>query len=138
MEFTDTLVQTLVDSYSVSTTPPRAPVLNLVEVKGSTLLEAETTVVEVSYTSTYMVEGYIDLSKLTGSDIIVITEEIALDGANYRVYAVRRVDGLPDEPLLRFHSKLLPSNSSYRITLKWIAGLAKSLDYAFVVAVFRT
>jgi len=101
-------------------------------------LNAETTVVEVGAQSDdYIVEGWLDVSALASGDALVVTEYVAVDGTNYRVFAQVSLSGAQPFPVLRFHAKLLHKNMKYKATINQTAGTLRSFPYAFVVQVLE-
>lgn len=114
-------------------------VMRLLKYQGAvtpTDLNVETTVIEVpAQEDAYMVEGYLDLGNLSTGDAVVITEYIAVDGTNYRIFGTAGAQGPQAEPVLRFHTKTLHPAMKYRITITQTAGTVKSFPYAFTVEV---
>ena len=103
-------------------------------------LNAETVVVDVpAQGDDYIVEGWIDLGALASGDAAVVREYVAVDGANFRLFAEASFDGPADAPAVRFHAKTLAYNMKYRVTVTQTAGSAlRSFPYAFVVEVLGT
>ena len=103
-------------------------------------LNTETTVVDIGAQSDdYIVEGWIDLGALQSGDSLVVREYVAVDGANFRLFAEATFDGPVDAPAVRFHAKTLTYNMKYRVTVTQTAGSAlRSFPYAFVVEVLGT
>jgi len=96
-------------------------------------LNTETVVVDMpSQSDDYMVEGYINLSALASGDQVVVREYIALDGTNYYTYATVTYSGPVSDPIVRFHTKTLPYNAKYRVTITQTAGTLRSFYYAFI------
>ncbi|MEM0459300.1 MAG: hypothetical protein QW407_03980 [Thermofilaceae archaeon] len=99
----------------------------------------ETTVVEIpQQDDDYIVEGYLDLRALTSEDTVVIKEYVALDGTTYSLFASATYVGQLPEPLLRFHSKVMPASAKYKVTLTQTSGEVKSFPYFFVALVMGT
>jgi len=97
-------------------------------------LNMETVVVELGpFSDDWMVEGYIDLSGLQGGDAAVVSEYIALDGSNYRLFLRAAVAGPVEEPVIRFHTKTLLSAMRYKVTVTQTAGTPRSVPYCFIV-----
>ncbi|MCC6051093.1 MAG: hypothetical protein LM580_10320 [Thermofilum sp.] len=99
-------------------------------------LNQETTVVELGpFSDDWMVEGYIDMSGLQSGDTVVVSEYVALDGANYRLLYSATVGGPAPQPAVRFHTKTLLSTMKYKVTVKQTGGTPRSVPYYFVVEV---
>jgi len=74
-------------------------------------LNTETTVVEIgAQTDDYIVEGWLDVSALASGDTLVVTEYVAVDGVNYRIFNQVTISGPYSAPAFRFHSKMLYKN----------------------------
>jgi hypothetical protein len=96
-------------------------------------LNVETTVVEITGASDdYIIEGYIDLSQLQSGDAVEVREYIAVDGANYQLYARVTYSGPVSEPVIRFHAKTLLYNMKYKVTIIQTQGTLKSFPYGFI------
>jgi len=101
-----------------------------------TALNTETTVVDIPPQSDdYLVEGYIDLSTLASGDQVVVREYIALDGTNYGTFATVTYNGPVSDPVVRFHTKTIPNNAKYRVTITQTSGVLRSFYYAFILEV---
>lgn len=99
-------------------------------------LFVETVVVDIdAQPDDYMVEGYIDLSKLVAGDMVVVTEYIAVDGVNYNIFSQVTYSGPVSEPVIRLHTKTLLSSMKYRVTINQITGTLQSFPYGFVLEV---
>jgi len=99
-------------------------------------LNIETVVVELGpFSDDWMVEGYIDLSGLQDGDAAVVSEYIALDGSNYRLFLRAAVTGPVEEPVIRFHTKTLLSAMRYKVTVTQTAGTPKNVPYCFIAEV---
>jgi hypothetical protein len=102
-------------------------------------LNTETTVVDIPPQSDdYLVEGYIDLSALMSGDQVVVREYIALDGTNYRTFAIVTYNGPVGDPVVRFHTKTIPYNARYRVTITQTSGVLRSFYYVFVLEVMSS
>jgi len=100
-------------------------------------LNTETPVVEVAnQTNDFDVEGYIDVSTMQTSDVLVITEYISVDGTNYNIYATQTLSGTQSQPVFRFTRKSFTSNMKYKVTVKQTGGTARSFSYSFIVDVY--
>jgi len=99
----------------------------------STALNAEVAVVEITAQGSpaSIVEGYIDLSAMTDTDEATVIEYIALDGVTYVKFLEVLVQGAPASPLIRFHSKIIPSGAKYKVAVLQTAGAAFSVNYWF-------
>ena len=86
----------------------------------------------------YVVEGYIDLSQLQGGDCVTIKEYIAVDGQNQRSFLTVTLCGAQRDPVIRFHSKEIPYDGKYRVTITQTAGVLRSFPYVFIVLVQGT
>jgi hypothetical protein len=99
-------------------------------------LNVETNVVDIGAQSEdYIVEGYLDISALQSGDVLEVREYIAVDGANPRQFIKLTYSGAQDEPIIRFHAKVLYKTCLYRVTVKQTAGTVRSFPYAFVLEV---
>ena len=96
-------------------------------------LNTETTVVEFANVgNTYITEGYIDLGNLASGDAVIITEYIAVDGVNYRIFNQVTFQNAQSQPIIRFHAKTFTSNMKHKITINQTAGTLRSFPYSFV------
>jgi hypothetical protein len=96
-------------------------------------LNTETTVVEFANVgNTYITEGYIDLGNLASGDVVVITEYIAVDGVNYRIFDQQTFQNAQPKPAVRFHAKTFTSNMKHKVTINQTAGTLRSFPYSFV------
>jgi len=101
-------------------------------------LNTETTVVEIgAQKEDYIVEGWLDVSALASGDTLVITEYVAVDGVNYRIYNQVTISGPYSAPAFRFHSKMLYKNMKYKVTVNQTAGTPRSFPYAFILQVLE-
>jgi hypothetical protein len=99
-------------------------------------LNVETDVVNIGAQSEdYIVEGYLDLSGLQSGDTLEVREYIAVDGTNLRRFLMATYSGAQDDPIIRFHAKVLYKTCLYRVTVKQTAGTVRTLPYAFVLEV---
>ena len=102
-------------------------------------LNVETTVIEIGAQSDdYIVEGYIDLSRLDKGDEVIVREYAAVDGVNLRKFLEVGLVGPVNEPVIRFHAKTFLSFNLYRVTLTQVSGILRSFPYAFVLEVLGT
>jgi hypothetical protein len=83
----------------------------------------------------YIVEGYVDLANMAGGDTTIITEYIAIDGTNFRIYWQSTQSGVQANPAVRFHGKLFPAATLYKVTVKQTAGTARGYYEAFQLQV---
>ena len=115
---------------------------DLVEYVGTvtpTALSAEATVVSFGpETGAYIVEGYLSLSSLATGDTVVVTEYVGVDGVNFEKFLSVVFDSVQDVPVIRFHSKTLPKNCLYKVTVKQVGGTLRSFAYAFIKEVLST
>jgi len=102
-------------------------------------LNVETDVINLSdQGDDYIVEGYIDLSQLQDGECVVIKEYIAVDGANQRSFITAELCGVLKDPVIRFHSKEIPYDGKYRVTITQKTGTVRSFPYVFIVMVQGT
>jgi hypothetical protein len=102
-------------------------------------LNTETAVVDIPPQSDdYLVEGYIDLSTLAPGDQVVVREYIALDGTNYGTFATVTYRDPVGDPVVRFHTKTIPYNARYRVTITQTSGVLRSFYYAFILEVMSS
>jgi len=102
-------------------------------------LNTETVVVQIpSQTDEYTIEGYIDLSQLQDGDEIIITEYVSVDGTNTRKLLSWKLANTQDEPVVRFHSKIIPRDGLYTITITQTSGTVRSFSFWFVQLLFGT
>ena len=105
---------------------------------GPVTLSVETNIIQYSGASfDYIVEGYVDLSAMQSGDSVTITEYIAVDESNLRVYKKNVFGGVQAEPILRFHSKTLPAAVFYRATINQTTGTGRSYPMAFIQEIFN-
>lgn len=85
----------------------------------------------------YVVEGYIDLSVMVSGDGLIITEDIEIDGSNYRSYNSQTFIASQSLPMLRLHGKLFGASVLYRVGLQLTAtsGGTKAFPYWFTLQV---
>jgi len=103
-----------------------------------TALNTETAVVDIgAQLDDYIVEGHIDVAALASGDTLVVTEYIAIDGTNYRVFNQVTLSGAQASPAFKFHSKILYKSMKYRVTLNQTAGTPRSFGYAFILQVLE-
>jgi len=124
--FNNTVTTSISDNYVLTTLMHR-----VTEVKRKVKPIGETTIIEITHHSPFLIEGYVDVSGLDTNDSVIIREYIA-----DKIYLIRRIDGGIDEPMLRLHSKIIPSNTSYKVTVEWVAGTPKEIDVAFIILAF--
>ena len=102
-------------------------------------LNVETTVVDVGAQSDdYIVEGYIDLSRLDKGDEVIVREYTAVDGVNLHKFLEVGFVGPVNEPIVRFHAKTFLSFTLYRVTITQVSGTPRSFPYAFILEVLGT
>lgn len=95
-------------------------------------LNVETTVIEISPRSDeYMVEGYIDLGNMQYGDVITIKEYISVDGTNVRTFIEKEYADEQKEPIIRFYTKTIDRDSTYKVTIKQTSGVIRSFPYVF-------
>jgi len=110
-------------------------ITNKTEYTGSvtpSALNTETTIVEFSANNTYITEGYIDLGNMASGDTVIITEYIAVDGVNYRIFDQVTFQNAQQKPIIRFHAKTFTSNMKHKVTINQTAGTLRSFPYSFV------
>jgi len=114
--------------------------INYVGLVNINQLNQEVVVVDISGNEDdYMVEGYVDLSSLQPSDVLVVTEYMSVDGANLRPFAQYSFSGPLPAPIYRFYTKTLYKEMRYRVTIRLATGSApKVVPYAFIVEVLGT
>jgi len=101
-----------------------------------TALTEEVTVVSVQpQADEYLVEGYIDLGNMQTGDKVIITEYIAVDGANLRKFNSVIFSDKQDHPIIRMHTKTLDRTFAYKVTLTQTEGVLRSYPYAFIIEV---
>ena len=99
-------------------------------------LNTETTVIEVTgQTDDYIVEGYIDLSRLQSGDTLIVNEYIAVDGVNYKQFISTQYTAPVSMPVIRFHAKTILKNMKYKVTVNQTSGTPKVIPYGFIVEV---
>jgi len=99
-------------------------------------LNVETNVVDISAQSEdYIVEGYLDISALQSGDTLEVREYIAVDGVNLRCFLTVTYSGAQDNPIIRFHAKVLYKTCLYRVTIKQTSGSVRTFPYAFILEV---
>ncbi len=104
-----------------------------------TALNTETTVVEITgATDDYLIEGWLDISALATGDTLVITEYVAIDGTNYRIFLQSTFNGPVDMPAIRFHTKTLYKSMKYKVTVNQTAGVLRSFPYRFIQEILGT
>jgi len=102
-------------------------------------LNSETIVVDIpSQSDDYIVEGYIDLNALASGDQVIVREYIALDGTNYRTFATVTYSGPVSDPIVRFHTKTIPNNAMYRVTITQTSGTLRTFNYGFILEVLSS
>jgi len=105
---------------------------------GPVVLNVETTLVE--YTGAafdYIVEGYLDISAVTSSDSVTVTEYIAVDGTNYQIFKQDTFAGAQVENAIRFHAKTFYSGEKYKATIKQTVGVGRSFPIVFIQEIFN-
>ena len=96
----------------------------------------EVTIVEVgTQANEYIVEGWIDLGNLQSGDDVTVKEYVKVDGVNYRLFVATGYSGPVSEPIIRFHSKTLCKDFSYKVTITQTSGTARDVPYCFIVMV---
>jgi len=96
-------------------------------------LNTETTIVEFANVgNTYITEGYIDLGNMASGDAVIVTEYIAVDGVNYRIFQQVTFQNAQLQPIIRFHAKTFTSNMKHKVTINQTAGTLRSFPYSFV------
>jgi hypothetical protein len=103
-------------------------------------LDQEVAVVDIpGNADDYIVEGYIDLSSLQQSDVLIVTEYMSVDGVNLRPFAQYSFSGPLVAPIYRFHTKTLYKSMAYRVAVRLVQGsVPKTIPYAFIVEVLGT
>jgi len=95
-------------------------------------LDTEETLLEITDTKIFFMEGYIDLSNMTSDITITIYEDIKIhETGEYKTLNKQTVtyDMVSDTPLLRFTSKLV--KYGYRIRVVQSGGSPISIPYYF-------
>jgi len=96
-------------------------------------LNAETVVIQIpTQSDEYTIEGYIDLAAMQDGDEVIITEYITIDGTNSRKLIEWKIANAQSEPIVRFHSKTIPHDGIYTVTITQTAGTLRSFPYWFV------
>ena len=96
----------------------------------------EVSIVEIgTQTDHYIVEGWIDLGNLQDGDEVTVKEYVKVDGVNYRLFVATGYSGPVSEPIIRFHSKTLCKDFSYKVTITQTSGTARDVPYCFIVMV---
>jgi len=120
--------------------PPGVYIKSKQDIRGTVTvpsLNTEAAVVEINpQENDYIIEGYIDLSSMQAGDTLEIREYIAVDGANYAVYAYGTFSGAQDQPVVRFTRKTLQAAMKYKVTVRQTAGTPRSFPYGFIVLVY--
>ena len=76
-------------------------------------------------------EGYIDLTNMGASDIVVVKEYVKLkSGGSFIVYATTTYNGVQAEPAIHAVRKL--SEYGWRVTLQQTDGVNRDYDYEFL------
>jgi hypothetical protein len=102
-------------------------------------LNTETTVLEITGASDdYLVEGWLDLGALASGDTLVVTEYVAIDGVNYRIFLQSTFSGAQNMPAIRFHTKTFLYNMKYKVTVNQTAGVLRSFPYGFIQEILGT
>jgi hypothetical protein len=77
-----------------------------------------------------LLEGYVDMSSMTGGDIIVIRQYMKIKtGGAYVKYAEETYTGAQPTPLVYISAK--PANIAVKVTAEQTAGVNRSLDCQF-------
>ncbi|MBN1188602.1 MAG: hypothetical protein JXA46_02515 [Dehalococcoidales bacterium] len=77
-----------------------------------------------------LLEGYVDMSNMTGGDIIVIRQYMKIKtGGDYVKYAEETYTGAQPTPLVYISAK--PANIAVKVTAEQTAGVHRSLDCQF-------
>lgn len=101
------------------------------------ITDSETTILELTKTECFIVEGYVDLVNMAAGDTFVFKEYFKIDETNYRLYASQTLSDAQTNLALRFHAKTF--DDDYKVTGQRTAGSNRNfaykfytLDYAFV------
>jgi len=109
---------------------------DILEYKGTVsidTLNVEYTIIDITNPQNVIVEGYVDLSSLATGDSLDLTEYI-----DNKVFSKVSFTGPVAEPVLRLDSKMLPTNTPYKITVNLTQGSTpKTVSYAILVEVTR-
>jgi hypothetical protein len=99
-----------------------------------TALNTETILFNISAAQSddYLVEGYVDLVNLATGDTLIVTEYLAIDGTNYRIFNQVTYNGAIANPAVRFYTKMFYSGMLYKVTLNQTAGTLRSFVYRFI------
>ena len=88
----------------------------------------EQTLIEV--TTTYNVDGFIDLSQMEAGDKVIIRLYGRIkSGGDYRLYEEAEFSGVQAKPLVYVHRR--PTRYGWKVTLQQTEGTYKSFDYQF-------
>jgi len=85
----------------------------------------------------YVVEGYVDVSKLERGEMAILREYISIDGETVKKFLEIGVVGPASEPIIRFHPKSLPYFAIYKVTLTQTSGELRKFPFAFVIDVLK-
>jgi len=80
-----------------------------------------------------IIEGYIDLSLLSSEVELEIREEIGLPNREPKPFIKTLILGMPEEPILRIHSKTLAQNMRYRIVFNQHKGFDSQIPILFII-----
>jgi len=97
-----------------------------------TQLNTEVTVIEIQgdvgpYS---IIEGYIDLSQMPSDGAVIVREYLGLSGTPV-LFLEATIDSSIKGRMIRFHSKALPVNGIYKVTVEQTAGTAFTVNYWF-------
>ncbi len=100
-------------------------------------LNVETTILNVGSAQSghYSPECHIAAANFQSGDVFVVTEYIAVDTTDFRVYFQQTYYGQQQFPALRFHGKMLLANELYKLTIKQTAGTGRVVPYSCSVQV---
>jgi len=98
-----------------------------------TALSQPTTVIDLgAEADEYIIEGYIDLSRMNSGDRVSLQESLIINGASRVTLTDASFAGALPEPAIRFHSKTMKRDAKYRVTLTQWDGTLKDYPYFFI------
>ena len=97
-----------------------------------TQLNTEVAVIEIQgdVAPYAIVEGYIDLSQMPDGSTVVVREYIGLSSTPV-LFLEAAIDSSIESRMIRFHSKALPVNGVYKVTVEQTAGSSFTVNYWF-------
>ena len=95
------------------------------------ITNSETTILELSKTECYIVEGYVDLANMASGDTFVFKEYFKVDETNYRLGPTLTLSNAQTDLVLRFHAKTF--DDDYKVTGQRTAGSNRNFAFKFYV-----